>query len=108
MEHTIASNGSLSLTDVWKNYYGVWISPPDRIISWLNLNAINGSSNNHSDTNKPQHFSKLLFLRPTEDPCADLEQLSETSSRTSSEHVFQVDVKDHQTSQNNFAYAMLL
>ena len=108
MEHTIASNGSSSLTDVWKNYFGVWISPPDRIISWLNLNAINGSSNNQSDVNKPQHFSKLFFLRPSEDPCADLETMAEMSSRTSSEHVFQEDVKDHQTSRNDFACEMLL
>ena len=108
MEHTIASNGSSSLTDVWKNYFGVWISPPDRIISWLNLNEINGSSANQSDINKHHHFSKLLFLRPNENPSVDLEQTIETSSWPSSEQVSQVDVKFHQTSENDFGYEMLL
>ena len=108
MEHTMSTNDTLSLTDVWKNYFGVWISPPDRIISWLNLDETNGSSNNQSDINKHQHNSKLLFLRPIEDPCADLEKMTKTSSRSSSDHVSQVDVKGHQTSQNNFGYEMLL
>ena len=108
MEHTMSTNDSLSLTDVWKNYFGVWISPPDRIISWLNLNEINGCSANQSDINKHHHFSKLLFLRPNENPSVDLEQTTEMSTRPSFEQVSQEDVKDYQTSENDFGYEMLL
>ena len=108
MEHTNTSNEGLSLTDVWKNYFGVWISPPDRIISWLNLNEIKGSSNNQIDINKHPYSPKLLFLRPIENPCVDLEQITDTTDRQSSDQVYQVDEKDYQTSQNNFGYEMLL
>ena len=90
------------------NYFGVWISPPDCIISWLNLNEINGSSKNQIDINKHPYSAKLLFLRPIEDPCVDLEQITDTSDRQFSDQVSQVDEKDYQTSQNNFGYEMLL
>ena len=47
MASTATSNDKSSLTEMWKNYFGIWISPPGRVISWLNLLAVtDGQSEN--------------------------------------------------------------
>ena len=37
MASELPCDTDLSLVEIWKNYLDVWVDPPHRVISWLNL-----------------------------------------------------------------------
>ena len=37
MASELPSDTDLSVVEIWKNYLDVWVEPPHRVISWLNL-----------------------------------------------------------------------
>ena len=75
-------NDNSSLTEMWRNYFGVWISPPDRVISWLNLSELSYIHENKrgKQLQSHGHHSKLLLLRPVNESHEDLECKNESLS----------------------------
>ena len=76
MASTATSNDKSSLTEMWKNYFGVWISPPSRVISWLSFLPV---TDGQSENEKYKPLPKLILLRPLNEVSDRLEQLIEDS-----------------------------
>ena len=103
MADSTCLNDNTSLTEMWKKYFGVWISPPDCVISWLNLSKLNVMYKNTRDKQLQNHqnHSKLLLLRPTSKSNEDFEGKSDSLSlNLSPKRLSQEDVFDSFVAQN--------
>lgn len=113
------------IADIWKDYFGVWISPPNRIMSWLNLlnfncfdiNRNNGKESHSNIENegkfdfidnqlkKEKIFPKLILLRPAIHQQVDLESKIQTSCCISTtEPSSEYDTKSLQNKPSTFRY----
>ena len=95
-----STNYDSSLAEVWKNYFDLWIDPPDRVISCLNLwDVINPNSDiekteikdekggmcpiiNVESVEKCDHVPNILVLKPCSTKQQDLED--QTQNRINS------------------------
>ena len=97
-----STNYEVSLAEIWKNYFDLWIDPPDRVISWLNLwdimnensvlekiaitNEEGGERLNISvdSVKKRDHVPNMLVFKPSSIQQEDLEKHTRNSIEFSS------------------------